>query len=200
MIAFIEGNVLECEPTHLIVDVGGLGYQVNISLNTYSQVKDKPKVKIYTHLHVKEDSHTLYGFSTKEERQVFLQLISITGVGPSTGIMIQSSLTPQELFAAIVHENVTTIQSVKGIGGKTAQRIILELKDKMRKEGLEKGEEEMVASDDKSYNNLRSEALSALTTLGINKAAAEKSITDILRENGNEITLEELIKRALKST
>ena len=153
--------------------------------------------KLHTYLHVKEDSQTLYGFYTTAERRVFLHLLSINGVGPSTGLMIQSSLTTKELFSAIVHEDARTIQSVKGIGGKTAQRIILELKDKLRKEGFVEGSDEISPPMD---NTLRAEALSALITLGINKIPAEKSLDTILKKSGNQITLEELIKLALKTT
>jgi len=197
MIAFIEGKLVENEPTHVVIDVGGIGYHINISLQTYSEVKSKEKTKLYTYLNVKEDSHTLYGFYTPEERKVFLHLISISGVGPSIGMMIQSSLSAQELFSAIVNEDTRTIQSVKGIGGKTAQRIILELKDKFRKEEfIEKTGEILPVID----NTLRKEALSALLTLGINKAVAENSVDAILKKTGNQITLEELIKQTLKST
>jgi len=197
MIAFIEGKIAEKEPTHVVIDIGGIGYHINISLQTFSEIKKKEEVKLFTYLHVKEDSQTLYGFYTTMERRVFLHLLSINGVGPSTGLMIQSSLSPEELFSAIVHEDTRTIQSVKGIGGKTAQRIILELKDKFRKEGfIEKSTELTPAID----NTLMNEALSALLTLGISKTAAENSVAAILKKTGNQITLEELIKQALKST
>lgn len=197
MIAYIEGKIVEKEPTHVVIDVGGVGYHINISLQTYSAIKTMESVKLLTYLHIKEDSHTLYGFYTAEERKVFLNLISISGVGPSTGMMIQSSLSAQELFSAIVSEDIRTIQAVKGIGGKTASRIILELKDKFRKEGfIEKTTELMPPVD----NTLRSEALSALITLGINKSVAENSINAILKRTGNQVTLEELIKQALKTT
>lgn len=197
MIAFVEGKIAEKEPTHLVIDVNGIGYQVNISLTTFSEIKSLTRVKLFTYLHVKEDSQTLFGFFTREERKVFLQLLSINGVGPSTGLMIQSSLNPKELFEAIVTEDVRTIQSVKGIGSKTAQRIILELKDKLRKEGFNEINVDLISPID---NTLRDEALSALVTLGINKNTAEKSITDALKKSGNQITLEELIKQVLKTT
>jgi Holliday junction DNA helicase RuvA len=197
MIAFIEGKIAEKEPTHVTIDVGGVGYQINISLTTFSEIKSLTRVKLFTYLHVKEDSQTLFGFFTREERKVFLQLLSINGVGPSTGLMIQSSLNPKELFSAIVNEDVRTIQSVKGIGSKTAQRIILELKDKLRKEGFIEENTELITPIN---NTLRNEALSALVTLGINKSAAEKSIIDTLKKSGNQITLEELIKQVLKTT
>jgi len=195
MISYLKGKLAYKDPTHVIVDVGGMGYEVKISLNTYAQIKDKEDILIQTHLHVKEDSQTLFGFYEKSEKKRFLDLLSITGVGPSTALMILSSLDAKELQAAIVQEDVTTIQSVKGIGGKTAQRIILELKDKMKKEGLLDKTMEITSQFD---NTLKNEALSALTTLGINKAAADKTINLIMREYGDDIKLEELIKQALK--
>ena len=197
MIAYIQGKLVYKEPTYVIIDVQGIGYHVNISLYTFGKLKDQEQCKLHTYLHIKEDSHTLYGFSESSEKHIFLKLISITGVGPSTGLMIQSSLSPQELQQAILAEDVKTIQSVKGVGGKTAQRIILELKDKLRKEELT-GVVEGITSTPR--NTLRSEALSALATLGIGKPVAEKSIDAILKSNGNDITLEELIKLALKNS
>jgi len=195
MITFINGKLVHKEATFAVIDVNGIGYHINISLTTYSAIKDQENCKLHTYLHVKEDSHTLYGFSTKAERKIFLDLISISGVGPSTGLMVQSSLSAEELQNAIVSEDVKTIQSVKGIGGKTAQRIILELKDKLAKEG--------VLPDANSSgilnNTIRQEALSALITLGFNKINAEKTIDKILKNSGNQITLEVLIKQALMS-
>ena len=195
MITYLKGRLAFKDPTHLVIDVGGVGYEVKISLITYSQVKDKEDILIQTYLHVKEDSHTLFGFYEQSEKKRFLDLLSINGVGPSTALMILSSLDAKELQAAIVQDDVKTIQSVKGIGGKTAQRIILELKDKMKKEGLL---DKSVEIQPRFDNTLRSEALSALTTLGINKSAAEKTVDKILKEYGEEIKLEELIKHALK--
>ncbi|MEM6523012.1 MAG: Holliday junction branch migration protein RuvA [Bacteroidota bacterium] len=196
MIAYLKGKLVLKEPTHILLDVGGIGYHVNISLSTFSDLKDKEETLIHTYLHVKEDSHTLYGFSNESEKHMFMHLISISGIGPSTGLMIQSSLTSNELKEAIASEDVKTIQGVKGVGTKTAQRVILELKDKMRKEGYETLEKEIFTP---SRNTVKSEALSALVTLGINKNAAEKSIDSILKNSGNTITLEELIKLALKN-
>ncbi|MEO1051260.1 MAG: Holliday junction branch migration protein RuvA [Bacteroidota bacterium] len=198
MIAYIKGKLAIKEPTFVVIDVNGLGYQVNISLNTFGSIKDQENCHLYTYLHVKEDAHTLYGFSSEADKKVFLDLISISGVGPNTALVVQSSLSAAELKHAIVNEQVKVIQGVKGIGAKTAQRIILELKDKMKKDGLL---EDAQAISSPSHNTIRTEALSALTTLGVAKAAAEKSIDLILKksENGN-ISLEELIKLALKNT
>ncbi|MGK7390920.1 MAG: Holliday junction branch migration protein RuvA [Candidatus Cyclobacteriaceae bacterium M2_1C_046] len=193
MIAYIEGKITVNEPTHTIIDVNGIGYQLNISLNTFSAIKGAAKVKLHAYLHVKEDSHTLFGFHTLAEKRMFLSLLSISGVGPNTALMIQSSLPPEELQRAIISDDVRTIQSVKGVGAKTAQRIILELKDKIQKEEIS-GE-----ITKPSHNTVRAEALSALTVLGINKSTAEKSIDSILKKTGSNISLEELIKQALKS-
>jgi holliday junction DNA helicase RuvA len=195
MITYLKGKLAHKDPTQLVIEVAGIGYEVKISLTTYSHIKDKEDILIQTYLHIKEDSHTLFGFYEASEKQRFLDLLSINGVGPSTALMLLSSLDARELQAAIANEDVKTIQSVKGIGGKTAERIILELKDKMRKEGLL---DKSVEIQPRFDNTLRSEALSALTTLGINKSSAEKTVNLILKEYGDEIKLEELIKFALK--
>ncbi|MFY0607269.1 MAG: Holliday junction branch migration protein RuvA [Cyclobacteriaceae bacterium] len=197
MINYLEGKLAVKDPTYVVVDVGGVGYEAKISLITYAAIKELDQTKLYTHLHVKEDSHTLFGFSEESEKKRFLDLISISGVGPSTGLMVLSSLSPEEIQRAILSDDVKTIQGVKGIGLKTAQRIILELKDKMQKEGLlDKGIEFAGIPD----NSLRKEALSALMTLGVGKPAAEKSIDAILKQHGSQLKLEELLKLALKRT
>lgn len=192
MIGYLKGDLTFKDPTFVIIDVNGVGYEVKISLTTFSKVKDLNSCLLYTHLHVKEDAHTLYGFFNKKEKNIFLQLISISGVGPNTALMINSSLTVDELKNAIVNEEVGVIQKVKGIGNKTSLRIILELKDKIKREGLEAGTSIL------GSNTVRNEALSALLTLGINRIVAEKSVDGILKKYGNDITLEELIKLVLK--
>lgn len=194
MFAYIEGKLAHKEPAYVIIDINGVGYQIKISLNTYVAIKDLDKVKLQTYLHIKEDAHTLFGFTNIQEKEIFLSLISISGVGPGTALMITSSLTAAELRKAIVNEDVNTIQKIKGIGAKTAQRIIIELKDKLVKEGVT-GDDLIV---NPQYNTIRTEALTALTTLGISKNIAEKSIDSILKSSSNSITLEELIKQALK--
>jgi Holliday junction DNA helicase RuvA len=194
MISFLQGKYDLIEPTHVIMDVNGVGYEVKISLNTFSAIKNQEKGRLHTHFHVKEDAQTLYGFFEASERKRFQDLISISGVGPSTALMILSSLDPAELTNAIAAENTGMIQGVKGVGAKTAQRIVLELKDKMKKEGLIDKAVEIVPS---ANNSLKVEALSALTTLGISKPAAEKAVAKILLEH-KDITLEEVIKLALK--
>ena len=191
MIGYLNGKLAVKDPTYVIADVNGVGYEVKISLGTFSKIKDLDACLLHTYLHVKEDSQTLYGFSDPEEKNLFLLLISINGVGPNTALMINSSLSVDEVKNAILNEEVVTIQKVKGIGSKTAQRIILELKDKIRKEGYEAGKPVSIGS------NVRSEALAALQTLGIGKAVAEKSVDQVLRKHGNDIPLEDLIKYVL---
>lgn len=133
MISYLKGSIIELEPTHLIIEVGGVGYHVIIPMSTYDAFKSQKEVKVLTHFHVKEDSQTLYGFYLPEERTVFLDLIGISGIGPSTAIGMLSAMNPNEIKSSIVAENVKQIQSIKGIGGKTAQRVILELKDRYKK-------------------------------------------------------------------
>ena len=196
MIAFVNGRLVTKEPTFVVIETGGIGYEIKISLNTYTAIKNEEACKLHTYLHVKEDAHTLYGFSDLSEKALFLLLISISGIGPSTALMMFSSLSTEEIKSAIASENVAVIKGVKGIGLKTAQRVILELKDKILKE-------ELISADSAqnmggSHNTLRTEALSALVTLGINKMQAEKSIESILQNTDEQITLEELIKQALK--
>tara|TARA_B100001778_G_scaffold299422_1_gene274189 strand:+ start:3118 stop:3699 length:582 start_codon:yes stop_codon:yes gene_type:complete len=191
MISFIRGKKVEIDPAKLILDVNGIGYEINISLRTFSKIKDMKEINIHTYLNVKEDSHTLYGFNSKSEKQTFLSLLSINGVGPSTGIMILSSISADEFNKAIISSDVNKIKSVKGIGLKTAERIILELKDKISIDDI---------SDDFSDsfdNTIRDEALSALSSLGISKNIVDKHINDILKRNEN-ISLEDLIKEVLK--
>ena len=192
MISFIKGKSVDITPTKLIVDVNGIGYEIKISLRTYSKIKDLDQVNVFTHLNVKEDSHTLYGFYNTKERKTFLDLVSISGVGPSTAIIILSSLSAGELKKAILESDVNKIKSVKGIGLKTAERIILELKDKISKEDID--DIKFVESFD---NTIRNEALSALSSLGISKNVVERHIDNILEKNIN-ITLEELIREVLK--
>ena len=198
MIAYLKGKLAYKDPTFVIIDISGIGYQVKISLQTYSQVKDEEQIMLLTYLHIKEDGHTLYGFKEESEKKLFLNLISISGVGPNTALMILSSLSAEELEYAIIHEEVKTIQNVKGVGIKTAQRIILELKDKVKKEAL--GDSLILPSAfGKTNNKIQEEALQALLTLGFPKSAAEKNIAAVLKKSGPEISLEELIKASLKN-
>ncbi|MBY0436373.1 MAG: Holliday junction branch migration protein RuvA [Cyclobacteriaceae bacterium] len=195
MIAYLRGKLVHKEPTHVIVDVNGIGYQASISFNTFSDIKDREDIRLATYLHVREDAQLLYGFSTEAEKAMFLNLISVNGVGPNTAMMVLSSLAPEELKAAILREDTATLQAVKGIGGKTAQRLILELKDKLRKSTGDTG----TTLTGLSGNTQRQEALSALMTLGIARAAAETSIDAVLKKSGNTVSLEDLVKLALKN-
>lgn len=194
MISFIKGKKLEIDPTKIIIDVNGIGYELKISLRTYSEIKEHSVVNLFTHLQVKEDSHTLFGFYDKSERKTFLSLLSISGVGPSTAIMILSSLSSSELNSAIISSDVLTIKSVKGIGLKTAERIILELKDKILKNLNQKNPNNFLVERD---NTIKNEALSALSSLGISKNVVNNHIDRVLDTNNN-ISLEDLIREVLK--
>jgi Holliday junction DNA helicase RuvA len=193
MYAYIDGKLAFKSPAFVVIDAGGVGYHINISLNTYSRLGDAERCKLYTWLHVKEDGHTLYGFADEGERRLFLHLISISGIGPNTGRMMLSSITPEEIRQAIISGNVGLIQRIKGIGPKSAQRIILELQDKLRKEGAD------TLSVLPLNKTAKDEALSALVTLGFVRSAAEKVIENELNKNNADLTVEQLIKSALKA-
>jgi len=195
MIAYLKGKLVHKDPTHLIIDVNGVGYQVQISLNTYSQVKDNEDIKLSTYLHVREDAQILFGFGSESEKLMFQNLISVNGIGPNTAMVVLSYMPPTELRAAIIREDAATLQSIKGIGGKTAQRLILELKDKLKKDAGE----EITTGLSPSYNKMKQEALTALMTLGVARVAAEKSVDTVLKKSGNSLTLEDLVKQALKN-
>jgi Holliday junction DNA helicase RuvA len=190
MITHIKGRLVEKSPTELVIDCNGIGYLVNISLNTFSLLSDSEAISLYTHLQVKEDSHTLFGFFDKYERNLFRKLISVSGIGASTARTMLSSLNPQEIQRAILTENVSTIQSVKGIGLKTAQRVIIELKDKVN---LADSSGEISIS---SLNQNREEALSALEVLGYSRKLTSK-VVDELINNDPEISVEKIIKNSL---
>ena len=190
MITHLSGKLVEKNPTSLVIECGGIGYEVKISLTTYSAIKEDESVKIYTQLIVREDAQLLYGFATKEERDVFNQLISVSGIGPNTAMIMLSSLSPEEVAHAIQSEDVKTIQSVKGIGAKTAQRVIIDLKDKMLKIAFT-SENIFTLS-----NTNRIDALTALVSLGFDKKSVEK-VFDKIISTGEE-TVEQLIKEALK--
>lgn len=199
MIAYLKGKLAYKDPTYVIIDINGVGYQVKISLNTYTAIKDEEQVLLLTYLSVKEDSHTLFGFKEETEKKMFMDLISISGVGPNTGLMILSSMNSDELEQAIVTGDHPAIQRVKGIGAKTAQRIVLELKDKVKKDSYQDGSKVGSGFMSKS-NKIKQEALQALMTLGFTKALAEKNIESIIKKSGPEISLEDLIKASLKSS
>jgi holliday junction DNA helicase RuvA len=193
MITHIDGVLEEKNPAYVVVDVNGIGYILHISLNTYSSLPEKGRVRLFTHLAIKEDAHTLYGFATKSEREMYRQLISVSGVGPSTARMILSSLSPVECANAIVSGNVGAFKLIKGIGAKSAERIIIDLKDKVSGEVYSL--ENLTTSD----NTIRNEALSALVVLGVDKKKAEKIIADAIQKHGDDISVENLVKIALKS-
>ncbi|MDC8005805.1 Holliday junction branch migration protein RuvA [Aureisphaera galaxeae] len=192
MITHLQGRLVEKNPTSVVVDCNGVGYFLNISLHTFSQLPESENVKLFTHLLVREDSHTLYGFSSQLEREIFRLLISVSGVGASTARTMLSSLSPDQVKEAIAGEDVATIQSIKGIGAKTAQRVVLDIKDKILKVyGLED-----VSSV--SSNTNKNEALSALETLGFARKQAEKACNLVIKEDPNA-SVEMIIKQALKN-
>src|SRR5688572_15595005 len=196
MISFLKGKLVHKDPAHVIIEVNGVGYQVAISLQTYSEIKDQENIMLFTHLAIREDAHVLFGFSDESEKKLFQQLISVNGIGPNTAIVMLSYMSSQELKTAIVQENAAALQAIKGIGGKTAQRVIIDLKDKLKKESWEEGQGTVSMGP---HNTLRKEALSALLTLGLPKIVAEKSVDTVLKKSGNTITLEDLVKQALKN-
>ncbi len=191
MFEYLKGHVVEHTHTYTIVDINGIGYFVNISLNTYSQIKKDTKATIYLHQIVRDDAHILYGFADKIEREIFRLLISVSGIGANTARMILSSLSPNEVVQTIEEGNVNVLKSVKGIGLKTAQRVIIDLKDKI---GKAETEHDILTLPN---NTKRNEALSALEMLGFNKTAIEKVLDKIIDKN-KEQTVEELIKLSLK--
>ncbi|MNK55114.1 Holliday junction ATP-dependent DNA helicase RuvA [compost metagenome] len=193
MYAYIDGKLTFKNPAYVVVEAGGIGYHINISLNTYSALGDAERCKIYTWLHVKEDAHTLYGFADEGERRLFLHLISVSGIGPNTGRMILSSITPVEIQTAIIKADLPLIQRIKGLGAKTAQRLVLELQDKLKKEGADS----LISMP--LHNTVKDEALSALVMLGFAKQTAEKTIDQILKVNEGTLSVEQLIKYALKT-
>ena len=190
MITQIIGRLVEKSPTQVVIDCQGIGYEVNISLHTFSQLTDDENIKLFTHLQVKEDSHTLFGFFTTLERSVFRLLLSVSGIGASTARTMLSSLEPQQIQRAIIMEDLNTIKSIKGIGLKTAQRVLIELKDKML--NLFEGEEIQPFAN----NSIKEEALSALEVLGYSRKQSEK-IVDNAFQSVPESSVEELIKVAL---
>mgnify|MGYP000592394816 CR=1 FL=1 len=192
MITQIRGKLVEKNPTHVVVDCNGVGYLLHVSLNTFASLPDSEAVILYTHLSIREDAHTLFGFISKTEREVFKLLISVSGVGPSIARTMCSSMTSEEIQHAIASNNIAVIQSVKGIGLKTAQRVIVDLKDKILKTF------DMDEISESPSNTNKDEALSALEVLGFNRKQSEKVIAAVLKDNP-DATLEKLIKLALKN-
>jgi holliday junction DNA helicase RuvA len=192
MIDYIKGTITEINPTSVTIETGNIGYFINISINTFSKLDGKTESKILVHEVIREDAHQLFGFADKEERDIFRLLISVSGIGANTARMMLSSLSPGEVEKAIAESNVNILKSVKGIGLKTAQRVIVDLKDKV---GKQSATGEIFTFED---NTKREEALSALVMLGFARSAVSKVLEKILREEKN-LTVEDLIKRALKN-
>jgi Holliday junction DNA helicase RuvA len=193
MFDYISGNITHKTATYIVVEAGGIGYQLHVSLQTFSRLKDEQKARVFTHLSIKEDAHTLYGFADEEERGLFRQLISVSGVGPGTARVMLSSMSSTEMQHAILTANVAAIKKIKGIGDKTAQRIIIDLKDKV---GKQDASTPLLIT---SHNTIKDQALSALLTLGFNKNAAEKELDKLMRNAAESQTVESLLKAALKN-
>ncbi len=192
MIAFVRGAFVQKTPACVFVDCNGVGYEVQISLNTYSDIANKEAGMLFTYLQVREDAHVLYGFATTQEKEMFVQLIAVNGVGAATARMMLSGMRADELARCIVQGNTKQLESIKGIGKKSAERIILELRDKLTKQSLDAGVPQTVG------NNLQYEALSALVALGIGRSVAEMAVQKTAKDNP-DAGLEELIKTALKN-
>jgi Holliday junction DNA helicase RuvA len=192
MITHIQGKIAEKTPTHCVVETQGIGYFIHISINTFSTLPEEGNTQLFTHFHVREDAQSLYGFSTKKEREIFRQLISVSGVGVSTAMVMLSSMTPDEIQHAIASANVALIKKVKGIGAKTAERVIVDLRDKI----LKSVDIDPVSAQ--TSNTMREEALSALDVLGFSRKQTERIIGNLLKENPN-MGVETLIKHALKN-
>ena len=193
MYAYLEGKFTLKNPAQVYVDIHGVGYELNISLNTYAHVQNLEQGKLYTYLQIKEDGHTLYGFFDKGEKEMFIQLISVSGVGAATARMMLSHLKPDEVSKAIVQNNVKLLESVKGIGKKTAERLVLELRDKVNKAVND------LTIPATAGNRLQQDALNALVSLGISRPQAETAIQKIIQVDSDITNLEELIKKALKA-
>jgi holliday junction DNA helicase RuvA len=193
MIAFIKGDFVHKTPTVVHVEAHGVGYELHISLNTYTAIRGLEKGLLYTHLHIKEDAHTLYGFAETAEKELFLQLLSVSGVGAATARMMLSSLKPEELARAIVQGNTKQLESIKGIGKKSAERIVLELRDKLGKVKADINISPLI------NNTLEQDALNALIALGIARSAAEQALQRVMKAEPNLSAVEDIIKKALKT-
>lgn len=193
MYAYLQGKFTLKNPAQVYIDVNGVGYEVNISLNTYTHIQNSDSGKLYTYLQVKEDAHTLYGFFDRGEKEMFIQLISVSGVGAATARMMLSHLKPDEVSSAIQQGNIKLLESIKGIGKKTAERLVLELRDKVNKI------DSIVLVPASAGNSMHQDALNALVALGITRVQAESAIKKISLVENNTNNLEELIKKALKA-
>jgi Holliday junction DNA helicase RuvA len=192
MYSYLEGKLVEKTPTHVTIDINGVGYLVNISLNTYSQINELDKCRLLCHFVVREDAQLLYGFYTETERMLFRHLISVSGIGANTARLILSSMTAEDLFSIIANGDANALQTIKGIGGKSAQRIIIDLQDKLGKYDLQSENIPVL------HNTKKEEALSGLIILGFNRNVAGKTIDKILAQEGSDISVEQLIKSSLK--
>lgn len=193
MIAFLRGNLIFKSPAQIIVDVNGVGYELNISLNTYQLIQGKEIGQLYTYLHITENAHTLFGFAEQGEKELFLQLISVSGVGAATARMMLSGMRPEEITKAIVQGNTKQLESIKGIGRKSAERLIVELRDKLGKVTIESN------TPLSAHASVEQDALYALISLGIAKATAEQALKKVMQQTPSPSTAEELIKQALKN-
>lgn len=192
MINHLNGRLIEKHPTHVVIECAGVGYFVKISLNTYDKIGNSESLKLYTYLSIREDAHTLFGFAEEDERVMYKQLISVSGIGPSTAIVILSALGPGQLKEALLNEEVSILQSIKGIGGKTAQRMVVELKDKMEKDT------EIQLQIGGGQSEIKKEALSALQVLGFDRKRVEKTVDRVLKKLPENSPVEDLIKNVLK--
>jgi Holliday junction DNA helicase RuvA len=191
MFEYFKGKIVELNASYLILEINNIGYFINISMTTYSSLKDKAEVKLYTHQVIKEDSHQIYGFLTKVEREVFLKLISVSGIGANTARLFLSSMEPSQIVQAIVNEDAKLLSTIKGVGTKTAQRTIVELKDKFKEVQVSE------VQDQNTNPQVASEAMVALELLGFNKKAVEKTVVKLLKADPT-ISVENLIKQSLK--
>lgn len=195
MYAYLKGEITFRSPAYVVMEVNGVGYHVNIPLSTFTAIQGQERCTLYTHLIVKEDSHTLYGFATQVERSMFTQLIGVTGVGATTAQLILSSMTVDEVRAAVIGEQAHVLQRVKGIGAKTAKQIILDLKNKLSKEAPDSGLMLLNMAD----SAVREEAISALMSLGFNRIAVQKALNAVTKEHPNASKVEELVRLALRA-
>jgi len=193
MIAFVRGKFARKTPAQVIVDVNGVGYELQVSLNTYSAITDKTEGQLFTYLHITENAQTLYGFFEQAEKDLFLQLISVSGVGASTARMMLSGMKPDEIIKAIVQGNAKQLESIKGIGKKTAERLVVELRDKLGKQSTE------TFSTMQPVYSMEQDALQALTSLGIARPMAEAALKKVLHQTGTNASLEQIIKLSLKN-
>ncbi len=193
MIAFVRGNFAIKTPARIVVDVNGVGYELNISLNTYSAIGNKDSGQLFTYLHITENAQTLFGFADLVEKELFMQLISVSGVGASTARMMLSGMRPEEITRAIIQGNTKQLEGIKGIGKKSAERLIVELRDKLSKQSLE------VGISGFNQPQIDADAINALISLGVGRVMAEQAVKKIMQAEPNNISLEDIIKQALKN-